>query len=407
MVATQAITLKKMRYRLRTALGDSKKHYQHSDSTPIHGTGQGSCASPALWLLISSILMDCLSELGGGMTINDVNSQKSIMQWIDGFVDDTSLFVNLLKTGNDPNDIQALHKHLKEDMIIWMELLEASGGKLELSKCFYYVLSWKFDAEGKAIATTIREQRKVSEEIKIQTCDSMFPVTIKQKEVEDAHKTLGCYKTIEGNEKVEVKFLKGKSDKYGVSVKNATFSRKEASMSFNGVYIPSMKYGLPSTSLTIENIDHIQKFAVDKFTSAIGYEHSIPRAVLFGPKDFGGVGLKHLFTEMMGMKIEVVIAHIRSGSTLGDLITTNINYLQLLSGTDEPILASTTNLKHLGTNWILHIRDYLMQINAQIEIKNLWKLSKQTSNDKFIMKDRKSTRLNSSHSIASRMPSSA
>lgn len=159
MTSTQAFTLRKMRYRLRTAIGDSTSSYQHSSTTPIHGTGQGSCSSPALWLLISSILMDCLANLGGGMSIKDVNN-KSIRQWIDGFVDDTSLFVNLAKIGSDPNDIRSLQLHMQQDLITWMELLEASGGKLELSKCFYYILSWKFDDEGVATPTTIKEQRQ-------------------------------------------------------------------------------------------------------------------------------------------------------------------------------------------------------------------------------------------------------
>jgi hypothetical protein len=109
----QAQTLKKMKYRLRTALGDSSQTYQHSNETPIHGTGQGNCASLAIWLLISSILMDCLSELGGGMTMVDVSTNNSIQQWIDGFVDDTSLFANLLnKTTTD--NVQILCKSFKK-----------------------------------------------------------------------------------------------------------------------------------------------------------------------------------------------------------------------------------------------------------------------------------------------------
>jgi hypothetical protein len=63
---TQATTLRKMQFRLRTALGNSTKYYSHSEETPVRGTGQGSCASPSIWLLISSILMDCLKELAGG-----------------------------------------------------------------------------------------------------------------------------------------------------------------------------------------------------------------------------------------------------------------------------------------------------------------------------------------------------
>jgi hypothetical protein len=119
---TQAIALQKMRYRLQTALGDSKQHYQHTEETPIHGTGQGSCASPCIWLLISSILMDCLAELGGGVVMKDV-TPAMIQQWIDGFVDDTSLFSNLPRDHKNPNDIRLLHDKLRRDMILWRELL--------------------------------------------------------------------------------------------------------------------------------------------------------------------------------------------------------------------------------------------------------------------------------------------
>jgi hypothetical protein len=94
----QAETLQKMLFHIRTAIGDSKQHYSHSMETPIHGTGQGSCASPAIWLLVSSLLMDCLYTLGNGMTIKDVLGQRTLWQMIDGFVDDTSLFTNLLNT---------------------------------------------------------------------------------------------------------------------------------------------------------------------------------------------------------------------------------------------------------------------------------------------------------------------
>jgi hypothetical protein len=198
-------TLKKMKYRLWTALGESITTYQYSITTPIHGTGQGSCASPAIWLLISSILMDCLAALGGGMTIHDVDSDISIQQRIDGFVDETSLFTNIIHQ-TDNNNIIQLCTQLTKDMTIWNELLEASGGKLELSQCFNYVLSWKFDKEGNTMPMTIAEQRDLQvEPIKINS-DTNTAVIIQQKEVDKAHETLG-FKAIDGNEKEQIKYF--------------------------------------------------------------------------------------------------------------------------------------------------------------------------------------------------------
>jgi hypothetical protein len=40
---------------------------------------------------------------------------------------------------------------MKSDGILCTGLLEATGGALELSKCFYYILSWLWDRKGNAI----------------------------------------------------------------------------------------------------------------------------------------------------------------------------------------------------------------------------------------------------------------
>jgi hypothetical protein len=118
-----------MKFRLRTPLGESTQTNQYSTKTPIHGTGQGSCVSPSIWLLTSSILMDCLSGMGSGMTMMDVDKKNSIQQWINGFVDDTSLFTNIIQNTNNDNIIH-LCSQLAKDMIGRSNLLEASGGNL-------------------------------------------------------------------------------------------------------------------------------------------------------------------------------------------------------------------------------------------------------------------------------------
>jgi hypothetical protein len=69
---TQATILQQSIFKLRTALGDLKRTYQHTEQTPIHGTGQGSCASPAIWLMISSVLMNILQKNYIGMTMKDI-----------------------------------------------------------------------------------------------------------------------------------------------------------------------------------------------------------------------------------------------------------------------------------------------------------------------------------------------
>jgi hypothetical protein len=386
MALLQATTLKKMNFRLRTALGDSTRTYQHSSATPIHGTGQGSCASPAIWLIISSILMDCLSELGGGMTMLDVHENNKLQQWIDGFVDDTSLFTNISHFSENSDLIQ-ITKQLTSDMIVWKELLEASGGKLELSKCFYYILSWHFDEEGNASPMTISEQR-LHQVHQIAIPDPNKSNTIiQQKEVHIAHKTLGCFKAIDGNEKEQISYLHTKSNKFARCLHNANLTRKQANMAYKMIYIPSMKYGLPACSLPLNTIESIQNSTLDKFLPFMGYDHGSPRAMIHGPLEMGGAEIPHLYTEMMGMKLETIICHIRADTVLGKSFRININNIQLCSGIEKPIFSCRDDISYLNNNWLLHLRDYVLTINGTLNIKNTWLPIKQRKHDIILMSE--------------------
>jgi hypothetical protein len=146
-------------FRLRTAIGDSINTYTNTKETPIHGTGQGSCASPALWLLISSILMDILQKNANGIKIVDIDKTVKVKQWIEGFVDDTLLFTNVEFISQCG---KTMAKTLEEDGIEWAGLLAASGGKLELQKCFFYILSWTWNDKGEAIPQTMSQQGEIS-----------------------------------------------------------------------------------------------------------------------------------------------------------------------------------------------------------------------------------------------------
>jgi hypothetical protein len=103
----------------------------------------------------------------------------------------------------------------------------------------------------------------------------------------------------------------------GYQIKHARLNRKQARQKYNAIYILSMKYCLPATAFTCKTIESIQGYTIDKFLSAIGYDRSTHRALVFGPLVYGGFGIRHLYTEMEGTKLESIISHIRAGLSLG------------------------------------------------------------------------------------------
>lgn len=179
--------------------------------------------------------------------------------------------------------------------------------------------------------------------------------------------------------------MKQRSDAIGIRVPGAKMDQKQATMTYKMMYTPSLKYGLPACSLSIENIEQIQNYTVDKFISAIGYKHSIPREVAFGPAEYGGIELPHLFTEMMSCKLTTVISHVRAGTKIGQAILININYLQLTTGLETPIFESREDIDYVDNNWLLHLREYMIHINAVLELTQVWTIKKQRKNDVILM----------------------
>jgi hypothetical protein len=104
----------------------------------------------------------------------------------------------------------------------------------------------------------------------------------------------------------------------GSMIKNARFNRKQATQAYNAIYLVSMKCGLPEASFSHKTIESIHRYAVNKFLSSMGYDRSTYWALLLGSRDYGGFGVRQLYTEMQGMKLESMISHIRAKTVLGN-----------------------------------------------------------------------------------------
>jgi hypothetical protein len=138
-------TLEKMRYRIKTKIGISKQFYQHTESDPIYGTGQGSTGSPCFWSLISIILFNILAEIAHGISFTDPQGLEELHRIMEAFVDDTDVAVN---DATQKYTTSELAQVLQTDAQHWEKLLFTSGGKLELSKCFFNIMYWTFSEDG-------------------------------------------------------------------------------------------------------------------------------------------------------------------------------------------------------------------------------------------------------------------
>jgi hypothetical protein len=85
----QANAIRAMQFHIKTALGISEASYTNTDTTPLHGSGQGSGSASSLWLFISSTIMTIYLELATGMIMTNADITEKIENWINGYVDNT------------------------------------------------------------------------------------------------------------------------------------------------------------------------------------------------------------------------------------------------------------------------------------------------------------------------------
>jgi hypothetical protein len=81
-------------YWIKTQLGVRTGFYSHSPSWPVNRTGQGSCASPPVWLLNCSAYFKIYTSKYHGACYSSMDGKRETKLGMSGFVDDNNCNVN-------------------------------------------------------------------------------------------------------------------------------------------------------------------------------------------------------------------------------------------------------------------------------------------------------------------------
>ena len=135
----------------------------------MYGTGQGSANSPAIWCFLSSTLFDCYDTVVSPATYiaSEIPTQTTL--GMIGFVDDCNGQTNDFLSDGSSATVQRLVTQTQQNVQEWNDLLSASGGALELSKCSCHILQWKFTLSGAPLLVpdhaTLQDELVVSDRI--------------------------------------------------------------------------------------------------------------------------------------------------------------------------------------------------------------------------------------------------
>ena len=389
-IAVHAGVLWELQYMIKTVYGVSSGYYQSSNDAVLFGTGQGSGASPAVWLAISTILLASLQRLiQRGMRFSTPSDHISVERMSDSFVDDTQNGLNDAHLPN-PLSLEQLIRNLENMAQTWERLLYSSGGGLELSKCFYIIVYWKWI---KGLPVMLRPSEmdhiptiKITSGFDVST-GKFGPLTaIKQLDPIESNKSLGIRQATTGIDTDQCAYLRNESIIISKRIMTSNLTRFESYIAYRFCYIPFVSYSLGTTTLQPKQLQSISSHATGSFLTKMGINKNFPRAAAFGPIEFGGLALFDLHTEQGVLQIKMLMEHVYHSTETGKLIMIEISHLQMESGISQPILTNLLqSIPYITPCWITSLRDFLYIHNISLEFTDGWNHRLTRQHDRFIM----------------------
>ena len=399
-----AAFLDEAQYHLRTQLGVSTSYYTNGqDNKDLHGPGQGNQVGPTLWGIVGSGPMFEMEKKFKGVDLHDPTWTEFIRQVINGFVDDigsgANKFAEELRkfdtTRYSKEEAEAIFTDLireSTEMAQWWEnLLWATGGKLELDKCFVYTMHWWFDDRGQPKLATKYDMEKLG--IAITVADSSQPhtqVNIQLLDPSEASKTLGVYIAPSGNTHQEAEYLKNKSQHLAKCIASANLTTEEGWLYYKSIYFPSVSYPLPTTYLSQRDLEKVQATATPALLNCCGFHRNTPRAITYAPMEVGGIGLIDLYSEQGAQHIaNILLTYGRSNDPqLGKTLTILYNWSTMISGNSKhPFENPEVRCPHLPEGWISETQKFLKDSKYQIYWRDVPTPKPRRRNDKNLMDD--------------------
>jgi hypothetical protein len=240
------------RYAIKTGIGISKETYQYSTESPVFGSGQGSAASAQGWGKIASKAFDAHDAYGFGCIYNDPWKTLRVMLGMLGYVDDN----NITNNGEDGETVADVIKQTQFDAQLWNDLLRATGGALNLDKCFAQVLlEYKLSLNGGPVI----EPADPNIQIVIQDRLNKKDVIIKPISPFKTYSFLGTKQGVSKNQRQQHQDLMKKSSSHVRKLVCSAMSPRCAWVHYTAVFQSSIGYPLSMCHMSPSQLHGLQQ----------------------------------------------------------------------------------------------------------------------------------------------------
>jgi hypothetical protein len=239
-----------------TAVGNSTGRYR-GDILPLQGIGQGNGAGPAIWAVISAVLLTVMRNSGIRMNLVTALSFCAIVLTGFAFVDDMDL---LHAAPNSSSRAEDLIPQMKKVMDTCEGLLHATGGALRDDKSYWYFLDYKFQ-QG---CWKYKTKQDIPVDIDIKVVDARgntLPTReiLTRLEPSEACETLGVYVAMDGNWSKQAEIWITKAMQYGTLLRTSHAERDLTWYILHTSFMKLLEYPMEAACLSNDQWNGIMK----------------------------------------------------------------------------------------------------------------------------------------------------
>lgn len=221
---------------IRTNHGVSSHNIGNTREHQLHGIGQGNGGGPAIWLSHLAVIFKALSSVCTGLYTSCIENKRQCTTIGTGCVDDVTLVMSIPK--GTSQTVNMVRKMIQRMAQLWDQLLFITGGRLELTKCFWVPIEWIWK-QGKP---RMKKPGPVSKRFKLIESETGLPIEIPRQNGSKSNKRLGVTSSCDAKWTEEFKTLQQSAITFGNKIRRAKIGRIAGYHSYHSMWIAKRRY---------------------------------------------------------------------------------------------------------------------------------------------------------------------
>jgi hypothetical protein len=127
---------------------------------------------------------------------------------------------------------------------------------------------------------------------------------------DDDRRILGCYKCPGGKFRKALAVIEQKAMSKSALAARGILTPRMAWRYYHSTFLPSVTFSFPTNAIPESQLAPIQNRSTRRFLNAFGYCKNTPKAVVYGPQEYGGIGCRSFYDEQGAAQLDMMMKHL-------------------------------------------------------------------------------------------------